>query len=267
MRRVAQVSAGTASPDLTAPDLGGDRRDDGVEVADHGVVGLGHHVGIRVGVDRDDLLRRHRPHPVLDRSGDAARDVQLRRDAGAGLADLVGVVAPSVVGDRSRAADHAVEHGGELLERGEALGRADTAPATDDDRCGRQRDAGRPLDAIDHHAAGERRVERRREPRHGNGDRRRCRLDGVGGDREHRRRSRQHGVLEQRAAPAQPRHRPTVVDPLADADAVGRRTAGRGSPRRGRAPRCRRSVPLAITSSGASDSIAAASECPHVSGP
>ena len=57
------------------------------------------------------------PDPVLDGAGDAAGDVQLRRDALAGLADLVGVRPPAVVGDDAGAADGAAEQPGQLLER------------------------------------------------------------------------------------------------------------------------------------------------------
>ncbi len=116
-------------------------------------------LALRVGVDGEDLLRRHRPDPVLDGPGDAARDVELGGDAGARLADLVGVVAPAVVGDRPRAADHPAERGGELLERGEALGRPHAAPAADDDGGRGERDARLALHPGGDDADGPRRVE------------------------------------------------------------------------------------------------------------
>ena len=55
-----QGSNGLAAAATTA-NFGGDRRDDLVEITDHCVVGLRHHVGFGIGVDRQDLLRRHRP--------------------------------------------------------------------------------------------------------------------------------------------------------------------------------------------------------------
>ena len=101
----------------SSPELGHDRGEDGVEVADDGVVGLGDHRRILVGVDGQHPLGRHHPDPVLDGAGDAAGDVELGRDALAGLADLVGVGAPAVVGDDPRAPDRAAEQAGQLLQR------------------------------------------------------------------------------------------------------------------------------------------------------
>ena len=69
------------------------------------------------------------------------------------LADLVGVVAPAVVGDRTRAPDDPTELGRQFLERREPVGRTDSPSPTDDQRCGGERDAGRPLDAVDHRGA------------------------------------------------------------------------------------------------------------------
>src|SRR4029450_3465397 len=52
------------------------------QLEDRGLLGL---------VDRHDRLGGLHPGPVLDRTRDSARDVQLRRDLLAGLADLAGV--------------------------------------------------------------------------------------------------------------------------------------------------------------------------------
>ena len=101
----------------SSPELGDDRGEDGVEVADDGVVGLGDHGRVLVGVDGQHPLGRHHPDPVLDGAGDAAGDVELGRDALAGLADLVGVGTPAVVGDDPGAADRAAEQAGQLLQR------------------------------------------------------------------------------------------------------------------------------------------------------
>src|SRR5205085_1293261 len=70
--------------------LGDDGRDDLVQIADHGVVGLGDHGGIGIGVDREHVLRGLHTHPVLYGAGDPARDVELGGDALTGLADLIG---------------------------------------------------------------------------------------------------------------------------------------------------------------------------------
>ena len=97
---------------LAGLNLGDDRRNHLVEITDHGPVGLGHHVGFLVGVDRQDVLRRHCADPVLDGTRDARGDVDLRGDPGSGLADLVGVRTPTEVGHRTRATDTATEQGG-----------------------------------------------------------------------------------------------------------------------------------------------------------
>ena len=82
-----------------------DRGHDLVQVADHRVVGLGDHGRVGIGVDRQHVLRGLHTHPVLYGAGDPARDVEVGRDALAGLADLVGVRPPALVGHDPRAAD------------------------------------------------------------------------------------------------------------------------------------------------------------------
>src|SRR4029077_4262867 len=64
---------------------------------------------------------------VLDRAGDARREVQLRRDGLARLADLRRVRVPAGVDDRARGGDGAAERTGELLAQLEALGLAEAA--------------------------------------------------------------------------------------------------------------------------------------------
>ena len=236
-----------------------------VEVADHGVAGLGHHVRLRVGVDGDDVLGRHRPDPVLDGPGDAAGDVHGRGDPRAGLADLVGVVAPAVVGDGAGAPDDAAEQPGQLLERREAIGRADTAAAADDDRCGGERDPGLALDTIDDGAAGERRVE----------------LDGAGARRPASAASStavastawtatvssRTGASRAVSSSSEPPQRTRVSGPSAEI-VVQLATIGRS--RRAAAwasTSLPRSVPGASTMSGASAVTAWATAAPHVSGP
>ena len=92
-----------------------DRRNDLAEVADHRIVRPRDDRRIRILVDREDPLRSLAADHVLDRAADAARDVELRRDARAGLADLVGVRAPAEVRHDARAADRAAEERRELL--------------------------------------------------------------------------------------------------------------------------------------------------------
>ena len=84
-------------------------------------------------VDRDDHVRALHADLVLDRAGDAERDVELRRHRLAGLADLGGVRIPAGVDDRARRADGAAERPGELLGERELLRRAEAAAAGDDD--------------------------------------------------------------------------------------------------------------------------------------
>src|SRR5207237_532844 len=83
--RTAKASAAALLHEL------GQLRDDRVQVADDGQVGELEDRRIRVLVDRDDHVGVLHADLVLDRARDADRDVQLRRDALAGLADLVRV--------------------------------------------------------------------------------------------------------------------------------------------------------------------------------
>ena len=103
-----------------------------VQVADDAEVGEVEDRRVRVLVDRDDRAGVLHAHLVLDRAGDAERDVELRRDRLARLADLGRVRVPARVDDGSRRGDRAAERRGELLGQLEALGRAEAAPAGDD---------------------------------------------------------------------------------------------------------------------------------------
>ena len=88
---------------------------------------------VRVAVDRDDRPGRLHPDLVLDRPADAEREVQLRLDDLAGLADLLAVRDPAGIDRGARRADRAAERLGELLDEREAVGSADPATAGDDD--------------------------------------------------------------------------------------------------------------------------------------
>src|SRR3954452_24949522 len=113
----------------------GELGEDLVEVADDPEVGELEDRGVRVLVDRHDVLRGLHADLVLDRAGDARREVQLRRDGLARLADLRRVRVRAGVDDRAGRGDGAVaaERLGQLLELVEALGLAEPATAGDED--------------------------------------------------------------------------------------------------------------------------------------
>src|SRR5215216_1584457 len=104
-----------------------------VEVADDPEVGELEDRGVGVLVDRHDVLRGLHADLVLDGAGDAGRQVQLRRDRLARLADLGGVGVPARVDHRTGCRNGAAHHAGELLELLEALGLAEAAAAGDED--------------------------------------------------------------------------------------------------------------------------------------
>src|SRR4051794_16551475 len=111
----------------------GQLRQDLVEVADDAEVRELEDRRVLVLVDRDDVLRGLHAHLVLDRAGDARREVELGRDRLAGLPDLRGVRVPARVDDRSGGGHRAAERVGELLGELEVLGLAETAAAADED--------------------------------------------------------------------------------------------------------------------------------------
>ena len=73
------------------------------------------------------------PDLVLDRAGDPRREVQLRRDRLAGLADLRRVGVPTGVDDRAGRGDGAAHRLGEFLGELEAVGGTEAATAADQD--------------------------------------------------------------------------------------------------------------------------------------
>src|SRR5690349_10911009 len=91
-----------------------------MQVADHAEVRELEDRRALILVDRDDVLRGLRADLVLDRTGDAGRQVGLRRDGLAGLAELRGVRVPAGVDDGARGGDSATgrvrERLGEVLE-------------------------------------------------------------------------------------------------------------------------------------------------------
>src|SRR5215218_4076183 len=112
----------------------GELGDDLVEVADDPQVGELEDRGVRVLVDRHDVLRRLHADLVLDGAGDAGRQVELGRDGLAGLADLRRVRVPAGVdhGARGRHGAVAAEGLGQRLDELEALGLAEAAAAGDE---------------------------------------------------------------------------------------------------------------------------------------
>src|SRR6266508_5928982 len=92
----------------------GQLRDDLVDVADDAEIGVLEDRSVRVLVDRDDHARGLHTDLVLDRARDATRDVELRRDGLARLADLCRVRVPARVDDRAGGRDRTAECLGEL---------------------------------------------------------------------------------------------------------------------------------------------------------
>src|SRR3954453_14583623 len=100
-----------------------------VQVAHDAEVGELEDRRVLVLVDRDDVLGRLHAHLVLDRAGDARREVQLRRDGLARLADLSRVRVPAGVDHGARGGPRPAERLGERLAEVEALGLAEPATA------------------------------------------------------------------------------------------------------------------------------------------
>src|SRR4051812_47291220 len=113
----------------------GQLRQDLVEVADDAEVGELEDRGVGVLVDGHDVLRGLHADLVLDRAGDARREVELRRDGLARLADLRRVGVPAGVDHGARGGDRGVvaEGLGQVVAELEALGLAEAATAGDED--------------------------------------------------------------------------------------------------------------------------------------
>src|SRR6476619_4082131 len=111
----------------------GELGQDLVEVADDAEVGELEDRGVRVLVDRHDVLGVLHADLVLDGARDARREVQLRRDGLARLADLRRVGVPAGVDHRAGGRDGTAERARELLAELEALGLAQAAAARDQD--------------------------------------------------------------------------------------------------------------------------------------
>src|ERR1700716_647089 len=86
-------------------DFGVHRREHLLDVADHGVVRLGHDRGGWIGIDGEDVLGGPAADHVLDGAADPAGNVEIRRDPRPGLSDLVTVWPPAEARDGTRTAD------------------------------------------------------------------------------------------------------------------------------------------------------------------
>src|SRR5438128_4487389 len=190
-------------------DFGVDLCEHLLDVADHRIVGLGHDRRGGIRVDREDVLGCPAPNHVLNRTADSARDVEIRRDPGPGLADLVTVRPPAEAGHRPRAANRAAEQAGELLQRGEAFRTADTSAPADDDARLRERDfSGNGLDLRLKSHAKVLFLQRRRKgiSRDLGAAGQRLGRQCVGRERQELDPAREVRFLEQAATPTLPRH-------------------------------------------------------------
>src|SRR5689334_20642862 len=125
------IGATDKSAALLRLDRLGQLGDDLVQVAHHAEVRELEDRRVRVRVDRDDVLRVLHADLVLDRAGDPDREVQLRRDGLARLADLSGVRVPAGVDHSAGGGNRAAERVGQVLGQLEALGLPETAAAAD----------------------------------------------------------------------------------------------------------------------------------------
>src|SRR5215218_4103635 len=93
-----------------------------MHVSDDAEIGVLEDRGIRILVDGDDRARALHADLVLDRPGDPAGDVELRRDGLACLADLARVRVPAGIHDRPGGGYRAAESLGQTLYQREVLG-------------------------------------------------------------------------------------------------------------------------------------------------
>src|SRR5579872_1895125 len=98
-------------------ELGVERRYDLEEIAHKTVIGDLEDRRVLVLVDRDDDLRILHPGQMLDRARDPDRDVKLRRDDLAGLADLIVVGHEAGIDRRARRPDRGAELVRDALEQ------------------------------------------------------------------------------------------------------------------------------------------------------
>src|SRR6266508_1248997 len=124
-------AAGLSSPSLRFHELG-QLGDDLMHVSDDAEVGVFEDRRIRSLVDGDERARALHADLVLDRPGDPAGDVELRRDGLACLADLARVRVPAGIHDRPGGGYRAAESLGQTLYEREVLGFPEPPPARHD---------------------------------------------------------------------------------------------------------------------------------------
>src|SRR3954465_6536997 len=127
------ATPGTCSAALLRLDRLGQLGDDLVQIADHAEVRELEDRGVRILVDRQDVLRVLHPDLVLDRAGDTGGEIELRRDRLAGLADLGRVGVPAGVDDRAGRGAGAAHRLGQFLGQLEALFGPEATTAADED--------------------------------------------------------------------------------------------------------------------------------------
>src|SRR5690606_35611055 len=119
IRQDRPLVAGGAGSALGGLDHIGRLRENREQVSDHTEVDELEDRRLFVLVDGDDGLRRLHARTVLDGTGDAARDIQLRGYLLAGLADLARVRVPASVDGSAGGSHSSAEAVSELLHLGE----------------------------------------------------------------------------------------------------------------------------------------------------
>src|SRR3954464_2209681 len=132
IRLAPRETAAYAGSALAGLDRLGQLRSDLEQVTDDAEIGDLEDRRLFVLVHRDDRLRRLHTGAVLDRSGDAQCDIQLRRHGLTGLAHLELARVVAGIDRGTRRADGGTERIGQFLDHAEVLSAADSAAARHD---------------------------------------------------------------------------------------------------------------------------------------